>query len=86
MKKKLIAHGTLLILGELHQKVPCIESSMLVTGVIPSTMALTADMVPIMRHVPFRSDRLPKILHVDPAVVLLFWHCHDKAVMYYFAP
>jgi len=57
---------------------------MLVTGVIPSTMALTADMVPITRYVPFWSDRLPKILHVDPALVLLFWHCHDKAVMLLF--
>ena len=45
---------------------------------------LSADMVPIMRYVPFWYERLPKILHVESALVLLFWHCHDKAVMLLF--
>ena len=47
-------------------------------------MVLTADMVPIRRYVPFWFDRLPKILHVESALVQLFWHCHDKAVMLLF--
>ena len=76
--------GHCFILGELQQKVPRIEPSMLVTSVIISMMALTADMVPITRYVPFWSYRLPKILHVESALVLLFWHCHDKAVMLLF--